>query len=144
MKLPEKIEGEPSPYALEVKSYLPLANLSAQDEEGKFVILAKDKNLHLVLSPIKLTPYHANIVYQYLQVEGRGKVEAVSSSGCRILTKGWHVHGGGYYQVQHWLHTLILQGKSTAFGKYQAELLRPFLEEIPVLLGLPSFFLELK
>ncbi len=133
-----------SSYHLNVKSYLDLTDPSAAREEGKFVILTKGKNLHLVLSPVALTPYHANIVYQYLQVEGRGQVEAVSSSGCRILTKGWHVKGGGYYNVQTWLHTLTLLGKSTAFGKYEAEVLKPFLEEIPGLLGLPSYFLELK
>ncbi len=129
---------------LNVKTYRNLSDGSLPDEEGKFVILTKGKGLHLILSPVALTPYHANIVYQYLQVEGRGEVEAVSSSGCRILTKGWKVHGGGAYNVQHWLHTLTLQGKSTAFGKYEADLLDPFRDEIPVLLGLPAFFLELK
>lgn len=129
---------------LNVKSYRDLSDGTLPEEEGKFVILSKGRGLHLILSPVALTPYHANIVYQYLQVEGRGEVEAVSSSGCRILSKGWQVHGGGHYSLQRWLHTLILQGKSTAFGKYQAELLEPFLDEIPVLLGLTAFFLELK
>ena len=129
---------------LHVKSYRVLSDRSLPDEEGKFVILAKGQGLHVVFSPIALTPYHANIVYQYLQIEGRGKVEAVSSSGCRILSPGWRVHGGGYYQVQHGAQTLTLQGKSTAFGKYQGDLLRPFLEEILGLLGLTGFYLELK
>ena len=37
-------------------------------KSGKFVILTKGKGVHLMLSPVSLTPYHANIVYQYLQV----------------------------------------------------------------------------
>lgn len=117
---------------------------SSPEEEGKFVILAKGRGLHLILSPISLTPYHANIVYQYLQVEGRGEVEAVSSSGCRILSKGWTVHGGGYYTVQHWLHHLILHGKSTAFGKYDQKLLGPVADGIAEKLGLGAFTLEFK
>jgi hypothetical protein len=113
-----------------------------QEEEGKFVILTKGRGIHLILSPISLTPYHANIVYQYLQVEGRGEVEAVSSSGCRILSKGWTVHGGGYYTVQHWLHHLILHGKSTAFGKYELRLLGAFADSIPEKLGLGAYTME--
>ncbi len=133
-----------APYQLHIKCYENLPEISMPDPEGKFVLLSKGQDLHLVLSPLSLTPYHANIVYQYLQMEGRGKVEAVSSSGCRILSKGWHVHGGGFYQVQHWLHTLKFGGKSTAFGKYTASLLDPFREDIPVLLELTDYFLELK
>lgn len=115
-----------------------------REEEGKFVILSKGRGVHLILSPISLTPYHANIVYQYLQVEGRGEVEAVSSSGCRILSKGWTVHGGGYYTVQHWLHHLILHGKSTAFGKYELRQLGAFADAIPERLGLGAYTLEFK
>ncbi|MDB5103350.1 MAG: hypothetical protein JWP91_1039 [Fibrobacteres bacterium] len=114
------------------------------EEDGKFVILAKGKGVHLVLSPISLTPYHANIVYQYLQVEGRGDVEAVSSSGCRIITKGWSVHGGGYFTLQHWLHNLTLHGKSTAFGKYEKSLLAAFEDQIGEKLGLAGYTLEFK
>jgi hypothetical protein len=114
------------------------------EEEGKFVVLSKGKGIHVVLSPVSLTPYHANIVYQYLQAEGRGEVEAVSSSGCRILSKGWKVHGGGYYTVQHWLHNLILHGKSTAFGKYEARVIGPHAESIAEQLGLSGYGLEFK
>ncbi|MEO7426057.1 MAG: hypothetical protein ABI036_12785 [Fibrobacteria bacterium] len=114
------------------------------EEDGKFVLLTKGKGVHLVLSPVSLTPYHANIVYQYLQVEGRGEVEAVSSSGCRILSKGWKVHGGGYFTLQHWLHHLVFHGKSTAFGKYDQKLLGSVADGIAEKLGLEAFTLEFK
>ena len=117
---------------------------SPGEETGKFVILSKSKGIHLILSPLSLTPYHANIVYQYLQVEGRGDVEAVSSSGCRIITKGWKVHGGGHFCAQHYLHHLILSGKSTAFGKYDQRLLGRFSEVIAEKLGLGAYTLEFK
>lgn len=114
------------------------------EEVGKFVVLSKGKGVHLILSPVSLTPYHANIVYQYLQVEGRGEVEAVSSSGCRIISKGWTVHGGGYFTLQHWLHNVILHGKSTAFGKYDQRILGAHADSITEKLGLPRFTLEFK
>lgn len=128
---------------LEVKSYIDLTDTS-QASDGKFVLLINTGILHVVLSPVSKTPYHANIVYQYLEVEGRGHVEAVSSSGCRILTPGWKVQGGGYFETQHWLHALIFSGKSTAFGKYHDALLQPFSEDIPEFLGLRGYFLEMK
>jgi hypothetical protein len=130
------------PHSLVVKSYRDEAAASSGDD-GKFVLMTKGKSLHLVLSPVSLTPYHANIVYQYLQVEGRGQVETPSSSGCRILSKGWTVHGGGYYHVQSLIHVISFHGKSSAFGRYQEHLLAPFSDEIPDLLGLEGYALEL-
>jgi hypothetical protein len=128
--------------ALSVKAYRPL---DASDEEtGKFVILKKGEDLHLVLSPLSLTPYHANIVYRYLQAEGRGEVMDAGEGGCRILSRDWSVQGGGHYHAQRWLHHLRLHGKSTAFGKYRSALLAPHLEGIPEALGLAGFTLDLE
>lgn len=141
---PSEGSGSTRSKILIAKSYRDLTTDPVTEEEGKFVVLTKGKGVHLVLSPVSLTPYHANIVYEYLQVGGLGEVEAVSSGGCRIITKGWAVHGGGYYTVQHWLHNLILHGKSTAFGKYDHRLLGSFADEIAGKLGLPAFTLEFK
>lgn len=134
--------GSPQPGILVAKAYRDLAG--TPEEQGKFVLLGKGRSLHLVLSPIALTPYHANIVYQYLQVEGRGQVENAGEAGCRILSAGWTVNGGGYYQVQNWLHHISLHGKSTAFGKYRANLLAPHLDAIPGALGLEAYTLTLE
>ncbi len=114
------------------------------EESGKFVLLSRAGEIHLVLSPLAFTPYHANIVYQYLQQEGRGRVESASSTGCRILSPEWSVHGGGHYALQHWLHHLKLHGKSSAFGRYEAKRLAPFLDAIPKDLGLDGYTLELE
>lgn len=127
--------------SLLVKTYSSLT--AGSEAQGKFVLLAKGKSLHLILSPVSLTPYHANIVYQYLQVEGRGSVENAGESGCHILSKAWSVHGGGYYHVQNWLHNIRLHGKSTAFGKYKPSLLGPHADQIPFALGLEAYTLEL-
>ena len=116
---------------------------TADEEAGKFVLLSRGDEIHLVLSPIAFTPYHANIVQQYLDAEGRGRVEAASSTGCRILSPEWAVHGGGHYAMQHWLHHLRLHGKSSAFGRYDEERLRPYLDAIPERLGLDGYTLEL-
>ncbi|MBW8888949.1 MAG: hypothetical protein JF616_14435 [Fibrobacteres bacterium] len=114
------------------------------EESGKFVILRRREEIHLVLSPVAFTPYHADIVRQYLQVEGRGRVEGASASGCRILSPEWTVHGGGHYVIQHWLHHLRLHGKSSGFGRYEAARLTPFLDGIPESLGLEGYTLELE
>jgi hypothetical protein len=117
---------------------------SGEEESGKFVILARWEEIHLVLSPVAFTPYHADIVRQYLQVEGRGRVEGASASGCRILSPEWSVHGGGHYTIQHWLHHVKLHGKSSAFGRYAAERLAPYLDGLPARLGLEGYTLELE
>jgi hypothetical protein len=142
--------GDPAP-ALFVRFYRAFpsapdrADATADAEEtGKFVILSRGRDLHLVLSPVAFTPYHANIVQQYLQAEGRGRVESASSSGCRILSPEWAVHGGGYFTFQHWLHHLRLHGKSSAFGKYDAARLDPFRDAIPGELGFAGYTLELE
>jgi hypothetical protein len=114
-----------------------------REETGKFVILSRADEIHLVLSPLAFTPYHANIVQQYLQHEGRGRVESASSAGCRILSPEWSVHGGGHYSLQHWLHHLKLHGKSSAFGRFEAKRLIPFLDAIPMRLGLAGYTVEL-
>ena len=116
----------------------------ADEETGKFVILSRGKSLHLVLSPLAFTPYHANIVHQYLQVEGRGKVESATASGCRILSPEWAVHGGGHYVVQHWLRNLVLHGKSSAFGPFEWKRIAAYEEQIPEKLGLEGFTLEIR
>ena len=122
----------------------PEAPTNGGDEEtGKFVILSRREEIHLVLSPVAFTPYHADIVRQYLQVEGRGRVEGASASGCRILSPEWSVHGGGHFVIQHWLHHLKLHGKSSGFGRYESERLAPFLDGIPGRLGLEGYTLEL-
>jgi hypothetical protein len=113
------------------------------EESGKFVILCRREEIHLVLSPVAFTPYHADIVRQYLQVEGRGRVEGASASGCRILSPEWSVHGGGHFVIQHWLHHLRLHGKSSGFGRYEAARLTPYLDGLPESLGLEGYTLEL-
>jgi hypothetical protein len=154
--LPEPASpAPPSPPALTVRFYREFpsvperaagpadAGRTGEEETGKFVILSRGNEIHLVLSPLAFTPYHANIVYQYLQQEGRGRVEAASSTGCRILSPEWAVHGGGHFVLQHWLHHLKLLGKSSAFGRYEARRLAPFLDEIPDRMGLAGYTLEL-
>jgi hypothetical protein len=126
---------------LSVKSYARLDNPEGCD--GKFVLLTKGKDLHLVLSPIAETPYHANIVLRYLDGEGLGKAALIGSTGLRFLTKGWKVQGGGYYKVEPWAKIITLHGKSTAFGKYQAKWVEPFEKEIPGRLELEGFTLDL-
>lgn len=128
--------------ALAVKAY---ADLRGADEvSGKFVLLVRDGVPHLVLSPVDFTPYHANIVWQYLQAEGRGKVEEAGEGGCRIVSRDWTVRGGGYFQCQNWLHHLRLHGKSTAFGKYHAALLSPHEDRIAPALGLEGYTVTLE
>jgi hypothetical protein len=126
-----------------VKSYQALGDAPG-GESGKFVLLVKGNGLHLVLSPLSLTPYHINIVHRYLQMEGRGEVEIIGMASGRILSRNWTAQGGGYYRILVPERILSLYGKSTAFGKYRAALLFPHASEISTQLGLTGFTLEME
>ncbi len=112
--------------------------------EGKFVCILNGADLHVVLSPIARTPYHANIVGLYLEQEGLARVEMLAGPNCRIETQGWSVKGGGYYAALPHERKIRFYGKSTAFGRYARKLLVPFQETLPQRLGLPGFTLSLE
>ncbi len=129
-------------FDLKVRAYVPL--LDPMGGDGKFVLIINGSDLHVVLSPIAKTPYHANIVALYLGEGGHAAVEMLPGPHCRISTPGWSVKGGGYYAVLGDDRTLRFYGKSTAFGRYARKLLDPYIETLPQRLGLPGFRLSLE
>ena len=123
------------------KSYADFAE-SKEEDSGKFVLISQGKEiptLHLVLSPLVLTPFHAHIVELYLKQEGLAQVEMLSGPKCKILSPGWKIHGGGHFSLNRVEHNLVLNGKSTVYGKYDQQLLKPYASQIAVQLGLKDF-----
>lgn len=114
------------------------------DCAGKFVLLSQGKILHLILSPLVLTPFHAHIVELYLGKENRAEVEMQTGPKCKILSPGWKIQGGGHFHIDWEVRTLIFSGKSTVYGKYDMELLKPHQVEITTMLGLKDFTAALK
>jgi len=121
-------------------SLVPLADVSG----GKFVVLAFGKELHFVTAPVGSHPYHANIVFSFIEEAGRGQAALTAPTQCVISTPGWKVLGGGRYEVQAETKVFRLSDKSTAYGKYPAAALRKSEEALMAALGLDGFSLRLE
>ena len=106
---------------------------------GKFVILLRGGKFHYVSAPLSTHPYHAHIVFAFLQEGGRGEAVLTDAAHCRILSPEWEVLGGGYYEVDASDRIFRLSGKSTAYGKYPAEAVRKNIGSWLEDLGLPDF-----
>lgn len=127
------------PQPLEATTLSPLESAP----RGKFVVLADARRTHLALSSIEKTPFHAQIVQDYLESRGLAQVEAPDGNDCRILTPGWRILGGGYYEIDRENRQLRFFGRSTAFGRYPRELLLPHLNSLNGALGVPDLSVRL-
>src|SRR6266849_10987367 len=124
---------------MRVHAFVPLA----EAPRGKFVILRHGQEMHFVAAPLSLHAYHAQIVFAFIQEQGRGEAVLISSGQCSILTPGWKVLGGGQYEWLPEERILRLKEKSTAYGKYPAQVVARSAAEILPALGCPGFRLDL-
>jgi hypothetical protein len=107
------------------------------------VVLADSRRTHLALSSIEKTPFHAQIVQDYLESRGLAEVESSDANDCRILNPGWKILGGGYYEIDRDNQQLRLFGRSTAFGRYPRDVLLPHLAALGASLGVPELTIRL-
>ena len=121
-------------------SLVPLADAPG----GKFVVLSHGKDLHFVAAPVASHPYHANIVFSFIQESGRGQATLTAPTQCLIHTEGWKVLGGGRYEIDRHAKALRLSDKSTAYGKYPAKAVQLQVESLLKALGLPDFKLRME
>jgi hypothetical protein len=129
---------------LQVEALAPLETYP----RGKFVVLERGSDphqaeLHIVFGPVNEFPYHANIVYEYLVTRGRAQAVMTDGSHCRVTSPGWRILGGGQYRLDDLTHTVHLNEKSTAYGKYPQQRLADFDDQLPTALGLEGWALEL-
>ena len=85
---------------------------------GKFVQLTDGTQDCLVLSPMGLHPFHANITEAFLLSEGtRGRY---NSKRDHYFTggSGWKVLGGGMWQLSEPEGTIHFGGASLAYGPF--------------------------
>jgi hypothetical protein len=120
----------------------PLASLNTYPR-GKFVVLDHEGELHVILGPVNVFPYHANLIYEYLENQGRAEAVMTDGSHCRVVTHGWEVLGGGQYRLDDLTHTLHFDEKSTAYGKFPANRLDQVSDELLLALDLPGWAVDL-
>lgn len=100
---------------------------------GKFVQVRHGDTLYLVLSPRELAKYHGNILERFCMDQGlEGSYE--DDGGKFIITDtAWEVLGGGKFERDSGARAIRFHGDSTAYGRFDAELMRS------ALTGLPEF-----
>jgi len=118
----------------------PLAPLETYPR-GKFVVLDFQGSLHVLFGPVNLFPYHANLIFEFLQVQGRAEAVMTDGSHCRIVSSHWQILGGGQYLLDELTHTLKFNEKSTAYGKYPGERLEAESEGLLTALDLDGWAL---
>ena len=115
----------------------------AEAPRGKFVLLRRGADLHFVTAPLSTHPYHANIVFTFIQEQNRGRAALSGGTHCSILSPGWKILGGGHYAVDADSREIRLGEKSTAYGKYPVDLLGENSGDLAEALGLAGFRLRL-
>ena len=91
---------------------------------GKFVQIRHYDTEYLLLSPIELSTYHANIAERFFsQKDIKGRFNRKRDQ-FEALDPEWKVVGGGTWSINERDKTLELSGSSQAYGKYDRRGLR--------------------
>ncbi len=87
---------------------------------GKFVQIRDGDNgsEYLVLSPSKLSAYHANIVERFCGLNGLDGHWNSGRTTYRIVDDSWSVIGGGRWVIDSGKKTLELGSSSQAYGRF--------------------------
>ena len=91
--------------------------------EGKFVHIAGPADEYLVLSPVELTEFHAQIVQRFSRRRPDTSSVYLPSGEVRFGTPGWSVRGGGRFQLDRAANCLSLWGESKAYGGFDGDYL---------------------
>lgn len=103
---------------------------------GKFVQIRCGGTLYLVLSPKALTKYHGNIIERFCMDQGLEGGYDKDGGKFVITDRAWEVLGGGKFDRDNDAGTITLHGDSTAYGRFDAALLRASVDGLPDLAGL--------
>ena len=107
---------------------------------GKFVQIRRFEDEYLLLSPVELTPYHANIAERFFSgrdVKGRLNKK---KDHFECLDPEWDIIGGGMWSIDEKERSLHLSGRSQAYGRYDRSGLR---ENIISVRGLEGYSVKI-
>ena len=89
---------------------------------GKFVQLRNAYYEYVVLAPVKMSAYHANIVERFCRDERiEGKYRSRKMDDYQLRAAGWEIVGGGFWQMEEKKKWLSLRGASQAYGRFDPE-----------------------
>lgn len=104
--------------------------------EGKFVrILAGRSVEFLVLGDGRRYGYHADVVEAFCSGDGRMLAGHRERGRHEIDEPGWSVAGGGRFLLDGERRSLVLYGRSIAYGRFDGTGLAERLSALPLLAG---------
>jgi len=111
---------------------------------GKFVHLRGPDGEYLVLSPIGLTKYHAQVVARFCRDrEDASFLMAPTGETGSFTMHGWTICGGGHFHFDRESRTLRLYGRSQAYGAFDAKRLPNLIsgtggwDDVTIVVGAP-------
>ena len=91
-----------------------------QECSGKFVQLHHDNTEYVVIAPIELCKWHANIVQRFLEPQNVPGEYNEHRDNYILYDEEWTILGGGHWQRQLQSNSLRLFGVSQAYGRFAA------------------------
>lgn len=86
---------------------------------GKFVQIRNAYYEYVVLAPVRMSQYHANIVELFCRDENiDGKYTSKKMDEYQLKAAGWEIVGGGFWQMEEDIKWLSLRGASQAYGRF--------------------------
>ena len=99
--------------------YTSLQNSSVPlKRSGKFVQIRHSGAEYLLLSPVELSPYHANIAEKFFSGQNISGMFNKKQDYFECFDPGWEITGGGIWSINEKEKSLYLSGSSQAYGKY--------------------------
>ena len=94
----------------------------------KFVLIRRERRIHLVVGPVGLFRYHANLVDGFCR---RHEIPASKARGARqveIYDRSISVLGGGHVSVDPESRKIRFFGRSSAYGPFDTKAVSSILE----------------
>jgi hypothetical protein len=109
-----------------------LTHPSAQDRQGKFMLVERNGIMHLVMGSINVYGYHADLLAKYCQNHNISHEWISRPAQLAIRDDSVKLHGGGWVGVKPKEGRVAFFGKSTAYGPFVRSILEPLLPQIKV------------
>jgi hypothetical protein len=109
-----------------------LTHPSAQDRQGKFMLVERNGIIHLVMGSVNVYGYHADLLAQFCRDHEILHDWIHRPANLAIRDDSVILHGGGWVGVKPKEGRVAFYGKSTAYGAFESAILEPLLPQIKV------------
>ena len=101
--------------------------------ECKFVLLSKKTEHFLLFGPLNVYNYHAHLVEKFCIDQNINSEWKKQPDQFKILDDSLIINGGGWFQIDCSHNKLTALSISTAYGRFDEQILRKFIEKNQVL-----------